>query len=67
MDDFYYTYIDNILVFTNGSLNEYREHVRRVILIIREASLYLDIDKYEFEVKTTKYLGFIIEVGKGIN
>ena len=55
------------MVFTNGSLNEYREHVRRVILIIREASLYLDIDKYEFEVKTTKYLGFIIEVGKGIS
>jgi hypothetical protein len=26
----------------------------------------VDIKKCEFEVKSTKYLGFIIEVGKGI-
>ena len=30
------------------------------------AGLQLDIDKYEFEVQSTKYLGFIIEAGKGI-
>ena len=33
---------------------------------LKEAGLYVDIKKYEFEVKTTKYLGFIIEAGKGI-
>jgi hypothetical protein len=27
----------------------------------------VDIKKCEFEVKTTKYLGFIIEAGKGIS
>ena len=27
----------------------------------------MDIKKCEFEVKTTKYLGFIIEAGKGIS
>jgi hypothetical protein len=26
----------------------------------------VDIKKCEFEVKTTKYLGFIIEAGKGV-
>jgi hypothetical protein len=33
---------------------------------MREAGLQLDIDKSEFEVQTTKYLGFVIEAGKGI-
>jgi hypothetical protein len=34
---------------------------------MREAGLQLDVDKCEFEVKTTKYLGFVIEAGKGIS
>ena len=33
---------------------------------MREAGLQLNVSKCEFEVKTTKYLGFIIEVKKGI-
>ena len=33
---------------------------------LQEASLQIDIDKCEFETKSTKYLGFIIEAGKGI-
>ena len=33
---------------------------------MREAGLQLDVNKCEFEVKTTKYLGFIIEVRKSI-
>jgi hypothetical protein len=33
---------------------------------MQEAGLQLDIDKSEFEVKSMKYLGFIIEAGKGI-
>ncbi len=33
---------------------------------LRDAGLQIDIDKSEFEVKSTKYLGFIVEAGKGI-
>ena len=55
------------MVYTDGSLDEHREHVRKVMIRMREAGLQLDIDKCEFEVKTTKYLGFIIEAGKGIS
>ena len=33
---------------------------------MREAGLQLDIKKCEFKVQTTKYLGFIIEAGKGL-
>ena len=34
---------------------------------MKEAGLQLDINKCEFEVKLTKYLGFIIEAGKGVS
>ena len=33
---------------------------------LEKAGLQLDISKCEFEVKETKYLGFILEAGKGI-
>ena len=36
------------------------------MLHLREAGLQLDIDKCEFEVKQTKYLGFVIDTEAGI-
>lgn len=67
LDDFCSAYVDDILIYTDGSLEEHREHVRKVLRRMQEAGLQLDIDKCEFEVKSTKYLGFIIEAGKGIS
>ena len=66
LDEFCSAYVDDILIFTDGSLGQHREHVRKVLIPLREAGLQIDIDKCEFEVKTTKYLGFILEVGKGV-
>lgn len=66
LDDFVTAYIDDILIFTDGTLKEHRRHVRTVLQRLRDAGLQIDIDKSEFEVKSTKYLGFIIEAGKGI-
>ena len=66
LDDFASAYLDDILVFSSGSLKEHREHVRKVLQRLKDAGLQLDIDKCEFEVQSTKYLGFIVEAGKGI-
>jgi hypothetical protein len=33
---------------------------------LEKAGLYLDIKKYKFKCKEIKYLGFIIQAGKGI-
>jgi hypothetical protein len=66
LDDFVSAYVDDVLVFTDGTREEHREHVRKVICKLQDAGLQLDIDKCEFEVKTTKYLGFIIEAGQGL-
>ena len=37
-----------------------------VLRKLEEVGLKLDLSKYKFIVKRTKYLGFIIKLGKGI-
>jgi hypothetical protein len=66
LDEFCSAYIDDVLVYTNGPLKKHREQVRRVLAKLQDAGLQLDIDKCEFEVQSTKYLGFILEAGKGV-
>lgn len=59
LDDFCSAYIDDILIFSNN-LREHKEHVGKVLERLREAGLQADIDKCEFHVTSTKFLGFII-------
>ena len=66
LDDFCSAYIDDIIIYSSGSLQDYREKVKSVLSRLQEAGLQCDLGKCEFEVQSTKYLGFIIEVGKGI-
>jgi RNase H-like domain found in reverse transcriptase/Reverse transcriptase (RNA-dependent DNA polymerase) len=66
LDEFCSAYIDDILIYSGNSRKEHREHVRKVLQRLRDAGLQIDIDKCEFEVQTTKYLGFIVEAGNGV-
>ena len=66
LDEFASAYLDDILIFTDGTLSEHQEHVRKVLGRLQGAGLQINIDKCEFELKSTKYLGFIIEAGKGV-
>src|SRR3984957_9838345 len=66
LDEFVSAYLDDILVFSSGSLDDHRRKVKKVLKRLQEAGLQLDIDKCEFETTSTKYLGFIIEAEKGI-
>lgn len=66
LDEFCSAYIDDILIYTNGSLSKHQEHVRKVLAKLQEAGLQVDIGKCEFEQKSTKYLGFIIQAEEGI-
>ena len=54
-----------MLIFTEGSLQKHHEHVRQVIERLQEAGLNLELSKCEFDVQRTKYLGFILEAGRG--
>jgi hypothetical protein len=67
LDEFCSAYVDDVLIYTDGTLEEHREHVRKVLGKLDSAGLQLDIEKCEFEVTRTKYLGFIIIAGEGIS
>lgn len=59
-------YVDDILIFTEGSRADHRSQVSRVLEKLSSAGLQLDIGRCEFEVQSTKYLGYFIEASKGI-
>lgn len=66
LDEFVSAYIDDVLIFSDGTLQDHRRKVKKVLARLQEAGLHLDIDKCEFEQQTVKYLGFIITAGEGI-
>jgi ribosome-interacting GTPase 1 len=65
LDDFCSAYIDDIIIYSRDK-KQHRKHVREVLKRLQDAGLQCDIDKCEFEVESTKYLGFIVEAGKGL-
>ncbi len=67
LDEFCTAYIDDILIFSGGSLADHRDKVKKVLQRLQDAGLQLDIGKCEFEVKTVRYLGFVIEAGVGVS
>jgi hypothetical protein len=66
LDDFCTAYIDNILVFSSGTLEDHRKKVSKVLAKLQEAGLFLDIGKTDFETTQVKYLGYIIDLGVGV-
>lgn len=59
LDEFLVAYLDDLLIYSN-SLKEHKQQVRKVLLKLREAGIYADIDKCEFHVLETKFLGVIV-------
>lgn len=59
LDDFVSAYLDDALIFSDTE-EEHPAQVRAVIEKLRDAGLQIDIDKSEFHVQETKYLGLIV-------
>jgi len=59
LDDFCSIYLDDILIFSE-TYEEHVEHVNKILARLREAGLQVDIDKSEFHVTETKFLGLVI-------
>ena len=66
LDDFASAYVDDVLIYTNGSKEEHYRQVNLVLQRLLDSGLHVDIKKCEFCVTETKYLGFIIEAGKAL-
>ena len=59
-------YVDDVLVYTNGSLLDHRKKACLVLKKLMDIGFTLDIDKCEFEKRTVKYLGYIVTAGYGV-
>jgi hypothetical protein len=59
LDDFCTAYLDDILIYSENVF-EYEAQIKKVLQRLRETGLQADINKYEFNITSTKYLGFII-------
>jgi hypothetical protein len=60
LDVFVTAYLDDVLVYSKGSLKEYINYVKKVLGKLREYKLLLNLEKYEFHVIEIDYLRFII-------
>ena len=60
LDVFVIVYLDDILVYTNGTLEEHKEYIKKVLAKLRKYNLLINLEKSEFYIKETKYLGFIV-------
>ncbi|KAL2890638.1 Retrotransposable element Tf2 155 kDa protein type 1 [Ceratocystis lukuohia] len=56
-------YVDDILIYTDGTLEDHYEKVNLALEKIFEGQLTIGIDKCEFAVSKVKYLGYILEPG----
>ena len=61
---FVITYLDNVLIYTNRTLEEYKEHIQKVLKKLEEFRLLVHPNKSEFHVIITKFLGFIISYNR---
>jgi hypothetical protein len=53
-------YLDDVLIYSNGSRADHITKVRRVLSLLRDSGLQLDIHKCKFAVKEVLYLGYIV-------
>jgi hypothetical protein len=60
LDIFVTAYLDDVLVYSRGTLKEHIEHVKKVLRKLKEHKLYLQPRKCEFHTKETDFLSFII-------
>jgi len=64
LDKFASAYLDDIIIYSETK-KEHREHVRKVLNALQKAGLQININKCEFSVQETKYLGLIVS-NKGL-
>ena len=60
MNDFYFVYLNNVLIFINEIWFKHHEHINKMLDCFNETELFFDIKKCEFEVTRIKYLKFIV-------
>jgi transposase InsO family protein len=67
LDDYASAYLDDVIIYSDGSREDHFRKVRTVLQKLWNGGLYLDPEKSEFAQKKIKYLGFIVHADeKGV-
>ena len=59
MGKFVLVYLDDILIFS-PDFKTHKDHLRQVLLILRENKLYTKLEKCVFAVPEIQFLGFLL-------
>ena len=59
-------YLDDVLIYTEDSLQDHWDKVKQVLSQLRDAGLHCDLTKCKFATKEVKYLGFVVTAGEAI-
>jgi hypothetical protein len=65
-DKFCSAYMNDVLIYSDGSYQDYMSKMKKVLRRLHKAGLKLDIEKSEFAFSEVKYLGFIISAEESI-
>jgi hypothetical protein len=58
---FIVVYFDDILIYSKR-LDEYIRHLRQVLDVLRNESLYANLKKYDFYMDKIVFLGYVVSV-----
>ena len=60
MEDVVVVYIDDIMIFTKGSLADHQAKVTEVLHRLRDNDLFAHPEKYSFDKTEVEYLGMFV-------
>ncbi len=61
LDEFVIAYLNNIIIYLNME-KKYKEHIKQVLKRLYNENIPITIEKYEFHIKKTDIVGFIIKL-----
>lgn len=67
LEEFCSAFLDDILIWSDGDLDDLLDKVKKVLERLQNAKLKLDLKQCEIAVKQVKYLGFVVTMGEGIS
>jgi len=62
LDEFIIVYLDNIIIYLNSE-EEYKKYVKWVLQRLYDEEILIAIEKCEFYITKTDFIGFIIKLG----
>lgn len=66
LDIFCSTNIDDVIIYSDGNIDDHYEKVKKVLNSPNTTRLHPDLEKCTSGAREVKYFGFIIEAGNGI-